>query len=65
VSLWNPAGKPDYNRNELNIGEFYREQGRKEERQRILELMRDSTKKPSATMVKVMERIESANLDNE
>jgi len=65
MSLFNPWGQPDYNKAELNIGEFYREQGRKEARAEILDWMRNSTKKPSAAMVKIMERIENADLDRE
>jgi hypothetical protein len=63
VTLFNPTGRPDYNKTELNLGEFYRQQGRLEERKVILQMLRDSTKKPSAAMVKIMERIENANLD--
>lgn len=65
MTLFNPWGRPAYNESEVNIADFYRAQGRKEERQRILELMRNSTKKPSTAMVKIMERIESADLDRE
>ncbi len=65
MTLFNPWGRPEYNESEVNIADFYRAQGRREERQAILKLMRESTKKPTATMVKIMERIENANLDRE
>jgi hypothetical protein len=65
MTLFNPWGRPEYNENEVNLADFYREMGRREERQTILKLMRDSTKKPSAAMVKIMERIENADLDRE
>ena len=65
MTLFNPWGRPEYNEAEINVADFYRAQGRKEERQAILTMMRESTKKPSATMVKIMERIENADLDRE
>jgi hypothetical protein len=63
MTLFNPWGRPEYYHNEMNLFELGREQGQHEERQAILKLMRDSTKKPSAAMVKIMERIENADLD--
>lgn len=65
MTLFNPWGRPEYNESEVNIADFYREQGRLDERRKILQMMRDSTKKPTATMVKIMERIENADLDRE
>lgn len=63
MTLFNAWGRPEYNEHEVNLADFYREVGRREERTAILKLMRESTKKPTATMVKIMERIENANLD--
>ncbi len=65
MTLFNPLGRPEYNENEINVADFYRAQGKREARVEILQWMRDSTKKPSAAMVKIMERIENANLDRE
>lgn len=65
MSLFNPWAVPEYNRNEFNVAEFYKQQGRREARLEILDWMRNATKKPSPAMVKIMERIENANLDRE
>lgn len=55
---------PEYNRNELNVHEVrlngYR-QGVLAERKRILELLRNMTKKPSAAVVKLMLDLEREN----
>ncbi len=58
MTLFNPWGRPEYNESEINIADFYREQGRIEERKRVVEMLKAATKKPSAAMAKIIERLE-------
>ena len=64
MSIYKDWQLPEYNRNELNVHEVrltgYR-QGVLAERKRILELLRNMTKKPSAGMVKLMLELEREN----
>lgn len=53
-------GRPEWNENEINIAEFYRNQGRKQAKEEILTIIQAATKKSSAVLVKIIERIESA-----
>lgn len=52
-------GRPEYNENEINVADFYRKQGRRQAKQEILAIIQASTKKPSAVIVKIIERIEN------
>lgn len=59
MTIFDPWGTPEYNKAEVNIGEFYQEQGKQEELKRIIEMLKTATKKPSAAMAKVIERLEN------
>lgn len=52
-------GRPEYNENELNIAEFYRNQGRKQVKEEILAIINSATKKPTPMILKIVERIEN------
>lgn len=52
-------GRPEWNENEINIAQFYRSQGRKQAKEEILAIIQAATKKPSAVLIKIIERIEN------
>jgi len=59
MTIFNPWGRPEYYLNEMNLFELGRDQGRHEELKRIIEMLKTATKKPSAAMAKVIERLEN------
>lgn len=64
MSIYKDWQVPEYNRNELNISNIRLSgynQGVLAERKRILNLLRNMTKKPSAGMVKLMLELEREN----
>jgi hypothetical protein len=64
MSVYKDWQVPEYNRNELNVHEIRLtgyNQGVLAERKRILNLLRNMTKKPSAAVVKLMLDLEREN----
>lgn len=56
--MMNPEREFEYNRNELIMGpDEYRREGARAERLRIAQMIQDMTKKPSAIVLKIVERL--------
>jgi hypothetical protein len=54
----NPEREFEWNRNEIVFDEaHFRREGAREERKRIIEMIQGMTKKPSAILLKIVERL--------
>lgn len=54
----NPEREHEWNRNEIVFdANYYRLEGAREERKRTIEMIQGMTKKPSAIVLKIMERL--------